>query len=67
MPMVTSTKASGLMIRLMGKEFTHMQMELITKEIGSMINSMVLEKSHGPMVLNMKVNIRKEKKKEMEN
>ena len=44
------------MIKLMDSVFTHIKMEPSTKDIGKKICSMVTEKNHGLMDLNMKVN-----------
>lgn len=44
------------MIKQMDSVFTHIKMEPSTKDIGKKICSMVTEKNHGLMDLNMKVN-----------
>lgn len=58
MPMVTSTKGSGLMIKLMDMEPTSMQMEPHTSESGSRINNTELVLKNGPTVPSTKVNTR---------
>ena len=54
MQMVMCTKANGRMIRLMEKEVTSMQMELLTLESGKTINSTVTEQKHGQMGLSIR-------------
>lgn len=57
----------GRMIRLMDLVNTLIRMELNTKDIGLMINSMDKEKNTGQTVLNMKVHINMERKTVMVN
>jgi hypothetical protein len=67
MPMVTFTKDNGLEIRLMVKEHILMLMVHTIMVIGSMTSNMGTEWSLGLMVLNTKVIILMEKKKERVN
>ena len=61
-----SMKDSGLTIRRKVWEHTRMQMELITRDNGSMTSNMVTESSHGPMAPDMKANTRMVKRKDKE-
>ena len=67
MPMVTFTKDNGLEIRLMVKEHILMLMVHTIMVIGSMTSNMGTEWRLGLMVLNTKVIILMEKKKERVN
>jgi hypothetical protein len=62
MLMGMSTRETGLMTRLMVRELTLTQMELITMEIGSMTNNMGLVWKVGLMGQSMRASIRMERK-----
>ena len=60
----TSTKVSGSMIRQKALAHTHMQMGHTTKVNGWMTNNMAMESNRGPMVLDMRENMKTERKKD---
>lgn len=64
MLMVMCMKVSGATIRQRVKELILMQMVLTTRELGLTTNSMAVEPSHGPMVLAMRVTMKRAKKRE---
>ena len=55
-------RANGLTIKHMERALTHMPMERITTEIGSMTSSMAGEWNRGLMAQNTKANIKMAKK-----
>lgn len=66
MQMVTSTRANGRMIRLMGREHILIVMVPNIKENGKMTNSMGMVSNNGLMELSMKVNTLRERRMEEE-
>ena len=60
----TFTKVSGSMIRQKALAHTHMQTAHTTKVNGWMTNNMAMESNRGPMVLDMRANMKTERKKD---